>query len=101
MIVEHDADLLLGRTLLAGGPADIAYKPFGRCLGVLDFGLMLHSSGGHDEPETLRYSSRQFRLIGADVGHLSASTRASHVPEVCCASSSGFRCAEARLASGD
>src|SRR5271168_3879869 len=40
--------------------------------GVLDLGLMLHSSGGHDEPETLRPSSRQFCLTGADVGHIEA-----------------------------
>ena len=26
--------------------------------GVLDLGLMVHSSGGYDEPKTLHYSSR-------------------------------------------
>jgi hypothetical protein len=29
----------------------------------------LHSPRGYDEPEILRYSNRQFGLIGADAGH--------------------------------
>src|SRR5947208_6450100 len=43
--------------------------------GVLDFGLMLHSSGGHDEPEILRSSSRSFCLTDPDVGHSKLATR--------------------------
>ena len=39
-------------------------------LGVLDLGLMLHSSGGNDEPKILRSFSSSFCLTSADVGQV-------------------------------
>ncbi len=56
--VEDDADLLLGRELPSGGTPDVSDESLGRCLWRAEFCLMLHSSGGHDEPEILRFSSR-------------------------------------------
>src|ERR1019366_10371137 len=38
--VQHDPDLLLGRILLAGCPADVFYNPLGRRF--LDLGLLSH-----------------------------------------------------------
>ena len=40
------------------GDSMIGARIFPGVSGVLDLGLMLHSSGGYDEPEILRSSSR-------------------------------------------
>ena len=47
--VEDDADLLLGRMLLAGGPADVSHETLGRRLRRVGFLSHAHSSGGDDE----------------------------------------------------
>ena len=49
---------LFSGILLAGCSADVSHETQDGVSGGLDFCLMLHSSGGHDEPEILRSSSR-------------------------------------------
>lgn len=56
--VEDDADFLLGGILLAGGPANISHEPLGPCFRGCGFLSHVHSSGGYDETEILRSSSR-------------------------------------------
>jgi hypothetical protein len=43
---EDDADLLLGRILLAGRPANVSYETLGRCLRRAGFLSHAHSSEG-------------------------------------------------------
>jgi hypothetical protein len=87
---EDDADLVLGRVVLAGGPADVAHdflggRLGGRLLGGGGGGFLahLHSPRGYDEPEILRSSTTPVCLKGADVGHLWAERllRAGLLPE--------------------
>jgi hypothetical protein len=42
--VEHDADLLFGRMVFAGDPADVLYEPLRRRFSVHGFLSHLHSS---------------------------------------------------------
>jgi hypothetical protein len=64
--------------VLARGAANIAdqffgWHPRGWASGFL---VHLHSPWGYDEPEILRYSNRQFGLIGADAGQAERNRRA-------------------------
>ena len=77
----HDnADIALGRMALARGTANIADQPFGWYPHGWGGGFLayLHSPLGYGEPEILRYSNHQFRLIGADAGHHLPSERQTH-----------------------
>jgi hypothetical protein len=67
---QHDADLLLGGIVLAGGAADLLDHRLGR---LFPWPLLLshrHILMGYDEPETLPSSTRSICLIGADGGQL-------------------------------
>jgi hypothetical protein len=68
---EDDADLVLGRVVLTGVTANVTHYIFGGRLGGGGGGFLahLHSPGGYDEPEILRYSTTPFRLMGADAEH--------------------------------
>ena len=63
---QDNADLALGGMVLAHGTANIAdqffgWIPRGQASGFL---ARLHSPGGYDGPEILRYLNRQFGLMG-------------------------------------
>ena len=68
---QDNADLVLGGMILARGAANITnqfsgWHPRGQ---ASEFLAHLHFSSGYDEPEFLRYSNRQFGLIGPDARH--------------------------------
>jgi hypothetical protein len=69
---QDDADLVLGAMVFARGAANITDQLFGRPPPRgWGGGFLTHldSPRGYDEPEFLRYSNCQFRLMGADGGH--------------------------------
>ena len=68
--IQHDADLVLGGTVLARGTANIAHQLFGWYPRGWGGGFLahLHSPWGYDEPEILHTSNRHFGPIGADAG---------------------------------
>ena len=75
-------DLVLGGMALARGAANIAHQLFGwqPHWWVGGFLAYLHPPWGYDEPEILRYSNRQFGLIGADAGQWRAHAACQSTP---------------------
>src|SRR5690606_32756403 len=67
--LQHDADLLLGRILLAGCAADVFDDLLCRRFPGSGFLSHLRSFEGYDEPEILRSQLSRFGPISADAGH--------------------------------
>src|SRR3954470_16786372 len=69
--LQHDADLVLGRVMLAGGAADVSHDLLGAGFGHGDDGFLahLHSPAGYAEPKILHSSTSPRCLMGADAEH--------------------------------